>query len=280
MRRSLRAAAAGTLASALALAACSLSVDLTGLSSGEGPEAGPPGEGPPVDGAPPDAPTVARDGGGGGVGGEGGRDGACPEKLVALCEDFEGNETKNGWEVVQRSGGTAQVTTAPNGERGLSAIVPKVDTGDGPAAYWSKAFDKTVSKISVDLDLQYGPVPSSGEYHTTIMVRIDHGPTWNLAYFNVAAPPNGFAVQDFPVHADNIDYQLVDVSPNQPHHLHFDVEVGGRSRFAVDGVTQKDNPTPSFFQAGQPTLMVGVTGGTVPASGLALGCAHVVFTGE
>ena len=111
-------------------------------------------------------------------------------------------------------------------------------------------------------------------------MNLGHGSTYNVIYLSLGSGVTGWAVQDFPSHDGDLDYRIVPVPPNQRHHVHFDIEVGGRSRFVVDGVTQADNPTPAYVLAGQPTLIVGVTVYGVPSTPMTMGFAHLVFTAE
>lgn len=207
--------------------------------------------------------------------------GSCPDKPVALCEEFLTDEKANGWEVVQMAGGTTTVLPDDGGARGLAAIVPVTTAGDAPVAFWQRAFEKTVSKISFDADFGYDVRPThSGEYHIMFAIRLDHGATWNLLYLTDHPDHNGWAIQDFPQHDGAIDYRAIQVSPGGPHHVHVDVAVGGTASFAVDGTVVSANPTPGFVLAGTPTLMLGITLSGVPTTPLAVGFEHVVFTGE
>jgi hypothetical protein len=214
-------------------------------------------------------------------GSDAGTPATCPNEPVAVCEEFDADEKKNGWTVTQLNGASIAPAMAPWGEHGLVVTTPATASGDAPFADWEKKFEKTVSKMTLESDLQYDQIPTNpGEYHNTFAVRVDHGTTYNIIYLSIGAGAVGWAVQDFPSHDGDIDYRVVPVSANQRHHVHFDIEVGGRSRFAVDGVTQADNPTPAYFLAGQPTLDVGVTVSGVPSTEMTIGFAHLVFTGE
>jgi hypothetical protein len=269
------------LAPVLVVGACSLTTDLDGFSGGShdgggpGPAPGSDGGGvvnvPGRDGSAP--PSEA--------GSEAGTPATCPNKPVVVCEEFDSDEKKNAWTVTQANGASIGVTTTPWGERGLLVSAPQTASGDAPFAHWEKDFEKTVSKMSLEIDLQYDQIPvNPGEYHNTFAVRVDHGATYNIVYLTVGSGAAGWAVQDFPSHDGDLDYRIVPVAPNQRHHVHFDIEVGGRSRFVVDGVTQADNPTPAYVLAGTPKLYVGVTVYGVPSTEMTTGFAHLVFTGE
>jgi len=115
-----------------------------------------------------------------------------------------------------------------------------------------------------------------------LQVRIEHGATWNLIYLSVHPDKNGFVLQDFTqAGAGAIDFQVVDIPPGlTAHHLHFDVAVGGRTHFAIDGVQLQDYVTDGFMQAGTPSIYAGVSLSTIPATPIAVGFANLVFTGE
>lgn len=217
---------------------------------------------------------------GGADGGPFGEGGACPDKPVALCEEFDSDE-KNGWEVVVEGAATVRTERSPEGEPGLRAVVQKTEPGaTAPIAYWQKKFQKTVSKLSFDVDLIYdNHVVNAGEYHIVFVIGLDHGATYNLLYVTIPDEKNGWAIQDFPS-SGLIDYRVVDVPEKVRHHVHFDAEAGGRARFVVDGMTQQDNVSPAFLKAGLPSISVGVTLSTVPTTPIDVGYAHLVFTGE
>jgi hypothetical protein len=280
-RRALFVKRALALAPVLVVGACSLTTDLDGFTggthdAGTGRVTTPPGSDAAVVDARVEDGRAPTDGGA-----EAGAPPTCPDEPVAVCEEFDSDEKKNAWTVTQLNGASIAPATAPWGEHGLVVTTPKTASGDAPVAFWEKKFEKTVSKMTLDVDLQYDQIPiNSGEFHNTFAVRVDHGTTYNIIYLTIGAGASGWAVQDFPSHDGDLDYRVVPVSPNERHHAHFDIEVGGRSRFAVDGVTQADNPTPAYFLAGEPTLYLGVTVYGVPSTEMTMGFAHLVFTAE
>jgi hypothetical protein len=267
------------LAPVLVVGACSLTTNLDGFTGGAKDAGAAPGPAPAPSegGALQDVLVVPIAEGGS----EAATPAACSDKLAAVCEEFDADETKNGWTVTQLNGASIGLATAPWGEHGLVVTTPATASGDAPVAYWEKKLEKTVSKMTLEVDLQYDQIPTNpGEYHNTLAVRVDHGDTYNIIYLSIGSGAVGWAVQDFPSHDGGLDYRVVPVSPNQRHRVHFDIEVGGRSRFAVDGVTQADNPTPAYFLAGQATLDVGVTVYGVPSTEMTMGFAHLVFIAE
>lgn len=263
------------------IGACSLTTDLDGFTNGPkdaGPNPADVGTSSSLDGmAPPGVDgSTAMD-----SGTDGGAPASCPQKPVSICEEFDADEKKNGWLVAQTGGASIGPATAPWGEHGLLVTIPKADTGDLPNAYWEKRFQATISKFSFDVDLEFDQIPTNvGEYHNVVGVRIDHGNTYNVVYLTIGTASIGYAVQDFPAHDGDIDYRGITLAPGARHHLHFEAAVGGASRIVIDGTTQADNPTPAFFQAGQPTTAVGITLSGLPTTSMAIGYGHLIFTGE
>lgn len=259
-------------------AACSLTTDLDGFAVGT-KDAGPR----PSDGGATDGTTTSSVDSSAAF--EAGADAAprpeCPDKPVSLCEEFESDEKKNGWQVTQAGGATVAPATAPWGEHGLVVTIPKAESGDIPNAFWAKKFSPQVSKLTLDLDLQYDQIPTNaGEYHNTLAVRVDHGDTYNIVYLSIGTASIGYVVQDFPGHDGDIDYRGLTLPPGVRHHVHVEIAAGGASRIAIDGEVKTDHPAPAFFRAGQPTLLVGITLSGVPSTPMTMGYAHLAFSGE
>lgn len=266
--------------------ACSLTTDLDGFSSGGLPADG--GEG----GSLSDVPIVTnpdggpmREGGSNEAGPTIDGGGGCPQKPIALCEGFDTDETANGWQVITSNGATANVITA-SGQRGLLLTVPKADVGGSDAiAFWSKAIDKVVSKLSFDVDMIYDQrTLNPSEYHVLFEIRVNKPDAkYTLIYITVPGDTtNGWVIQDFPPGSDTLDYHPIPdaISENVQHHIHWDVAVGGKANLIVDGAIVDSHDTPAFFQPGTVNVSIGVTLSQVPTTPINVGYDNLVFTGE
>jgi len=277
------AIAAGTLL----LCSCSILTDfgeLSGGSRGAGllPDSGTDGR--PIDPTSPEGGPAFEAGTiDAGFDGSGINPDTCPKATVALCETFDGDEKKNGWTVVAEGGASIAVKLVGN-QLALVTSVPKRDSGPFPTAFWMKGFEQTVTRLSFDADMIYDRrTAAAPEYHILFQVKLQHpGDGFNLFYVTVpeGTTANGFALQAFNPASNGLEYKQVDILPGALHHVHWDVAVGGRSHFVLDGKQLVDIVTPAFVSAGKPTLLLGVTFSEVPTTPIELALDNVVFVAD
>ncbi|MBX3231169.1 MAG: hypothetical protein KIT84_09530 [Labilithrix sp.] len=265
------------------LGACSVLTDLDGFTGGgsASPDGAPPSTdvdaGAPVGdaGAPLEASVIP--------GVDAGFDAAtftCPTAAIAICETFDRDAEEGGWSVTAQ-GGAAIGRKDFLGQPALVTSVPAKESGNPPVAFWHRSFERTVSKLSFDADMAYdNRTAASPEYHVLFQVRLQHGESFNLLYVTVPSDGNGFALQEFKPTPGQLDYRVIDIPPGGVRHVHWDVEIGGRTHFDIDGKQVVDIATPPYVSAGQPTVLLGVVLSEVPTTPIELALDNVVFLAD